>query len=481
MALSNRKKIALLAAAGTLVFLAGGYILLCALMRTDRMLPRTYVQGISLSGMTLDAATDALKDGLKKSRDDACLTVAFEGKSYQVPMDGALSHDYKSAARKAFKKSQAPFFLKGLTLLKAAFLGNHVPCPPKVKNAKALQNAIADSGLLEAGHTVQTSYKIEGDQLIFTMGTAGPDVDADALAEKIAEAVQTNDFENVIACPDALGKVQPVDLSRIYEEIHIEPANATLDPENNYTIVEAVTGVSFDMKTVQAALDVAEEGDVVYAPLLYTQPEIDAQNLREHLFTDVLSTYTTQVGGSSNRAINIGLATEKCNGAILPNGSVFSFNNAVGEQTEETGFKKDNAILNGQIIQAYGGGICQVSSTIFAAALYANLQIVERWNHEFVSSYIPAGVDAAVAWDELDLQIANSRSYPIRIDVSFAGQNLTVNIVGTKTAEVPVEIETKTVPASGPGLLAVETYRKVYNEDKSQFFIEKIADSEYLN
>lgn len=481
MASSTRKNIFLLAAAGALAFLIGGYVLLCALTRTDRTLPRTYVQGVSLGGMTLDAATDALKESLHKSRDDASLTVAFEGKSYQVHVGDALSYDYSAAVQKALKKSQAPFFLRGLTLLRAAFLGNRVSCPPHVKNEKALQEAIADSGLLEAGNTVQTSHKVEGDQLVFKIGTAGQDADAGELAKEIAEAVQANDFENVISCPDALGEVQLVDLARIYEEIHIEPANATLDPENDYAIVEAVTGVSFDMETVQAALDVAEEGDTVYAPLIYTQPEIDAQNLKEHLFTDVLSTYATRVGGSSNRAVNIGLATEKCNGAILPSGSVFSFNNAVGEQTEETGFKKDNAILNGQIVQAYGGGICQVSSTIFAAALYANLEIVERWNHDFVSSYIPAGVDAAVAWDELDLQIANSRSYPIRIDVSFEDGNLTVQIIGTKTAEVPVEIETKTVPASGPGLLAMETYRKVYNEDKSQFFIEKVTDSEYLN
>lgn len=481
MASPRKKHILPLLATGALALFTGGYILLCAMTNTDHMLPRTEIHGVSLGGMTLDAALDALKADAEKSGADASLTVAFEGKSYTVAMGGALHYDYESAARKAFQKSQANFFSRGLALLKSFFFGNHIPYQPDLEDTKALEKAILASGLMNAGHTMQTSYKTQDDQLIFTMGKAGNDVDADALMEKIAQAVQANDFETVIACPDVFGQVKAVDLDSVYDEIHIEPANATLDPDNNYAIVEAVTGVSFDKEYARTALDAAKEGDAVAIDLIYTQPDIRAQDLEEHLFSDVLSTFTTQAGGSSNRTINIGLATEKCNGSILTSGSVFSFNNTVGEQTEETGFKKDNAILDGQIVQAYGGGICQVSSTIFAAALYANLEIVERWNHDFVSSYIPAGVDAAVAWDGLDMQIANNHSYPIRIDVSFLDGNLTVNIIGTKTAETPVEIETKTVPPSTPGTLAVETYRKVFNADKSQFFIEKIADSEYLN
>ena len=475
------RRMLLLIPAVALVVLAGGYILLCALANTERMLPRTTVNKVDLSGMTREEAMAALKADVKESRSAANFTVAFEGKSYTVAAGDALKYDYKSAVQKVFQKSQSPFSLRGLSLLRAVLLGNHSQYAPAIKDAKALEEAILASGLLEAGHTVQTSYKTEGGQLIFTIGTAGEDVDADALLEKITQAVQANDYENVISCPDTVGEVKPVDLDQVYQEVHIDPANATLDPERDYAIVEAVTGVSFDKEAAQAALDLAEEGSAVAVDLIYTEPEISAQDLEEHLFTDVLSTFTTQVGGSSNRRTNITLATEKCNGSILTSGSVFSFNNTVGEQTEETGFKLDNAILDGQIVQAYGGGICQVSSTIFAAALYANLEIVERWNHDFVSSYIPAGVDAAVAWDGLDLQIANNHSYPIRIDVRFSDGNLTVDIIGTKTAETPVEIETKTVPSTTPGTLAMETYRKVFNGDKSQFFIEKIADSEYLN
>lgn len=467
---------------GVLALSAGVYLLLCVLADTEHMLPGTVVNGVSLGHMTLEEATDTLKKKeTKKENESARLLVAFEGKSYTVEIGNALELDCEAAAKKAFSKSRAKFPVRGFLWIKSALLGNHVQYPPAVKDTDALHQTIADSGLLDAGTTVQTTYQTEGDRLIFTIGTAGEDVDEEALAEKIRTAVKDDDYENVIACPDKHGEVMPVDLDRVYEDIHIEAANATLDPENNYAIVEAVTGVSFDREAAQAALDGAEEGSTVAVDLIYTEPEIDAQNLADHLFTDTLSSFTTKVSGTQNRLINVALATEKCNGSIVISGGVFSFNNTVGEQTEATGFKTANGILDGQIVQVYGGGICQVSSNIFAAALFANLGIVERWEHDYVSGYIAAGVDAAVAWDALDLKIANTRSYPVRIDAVYADGSLTVNIVGTKTEETPVEIETKILDNAAPGTLAVETYRKVFNADKSQVFVEKVADSTYIN
>ena len=119
-----------------------------------------------------------------------------------------------------------------------------------------------------------------------------------------------------------------------------------------------------------------------------------------------------------------------------------------------------------------------MSSTIFAAALYANLDIEERWEHEYVSSYIAAGMDAAVAWDILDFKIRNNKDYPIRIDITYAGDMLTVDIWGTKTEDSVVEIDTEIMDNSS-GKLCVQTTRRVSNGDR--VFVEQIADSTYIN
>ena len=198
------------------------------------------------------------------------------------------------------------------------------------------------------------------------------------------------------------------------------------------------------------------------------------------MFADKLASYTTRVRGTENRKDNIRLAVEKCNGAVLQHGDIFSYNDMVGEQTAETGYKLANATSDGQVVQAYGGGICQVSSTIFAAALYANLFIEERWEHEFVSSYIDAGMDAAVAWGFMDFKIYNNKEYPIRIDIAYTDDLLTVDIWGTKTDNSIVEIDTEIVDDSD-GKLCVQTNRKVYNEDKSRVLVEQAAFSTYIN
>lgn len=470
--------------AGSFALLAGGYIFLCTIPDPGHILPGTTVNGTALDDMTLDEAIGALEKS-DRTHGNAALPVAFEGKSYSVDIADALVYDHRSAAEKAMKeskKAQKDLFTRGFVLLRSVFTKDPIEDLPTADDTDALKEAIAESGLIDAGHTVQTSYEIRDDQLIFTVGTAGTDVDEDALIGKIRQAVQADDYENVIACPDTMGEVQPVDLDQVYADVHVDAANATLDPANGYEIVEAVTGVDVDWENARALLSSAEEGSTVALDLIYTEPAIDAQNLREHLFADHLSSFTTKVSGTGDRLTNVALATEKCNGSILVSGGVFSFNDTVGEQSEATGFKKASAIdADGNIVQAYGGGICQVSSTIFAAALYSNLEIVERWNHDYVSSYIPAGMDATVAWQWLDLRIANDKSYPIRFDVRCENGDLTVDIWGTKTEEAPVEIETQTVASPAPGTLAVETYRKVFNADKSQVFVEKVADSAYRN
>ncbi len=310
-------------------------------------------------------------------------------------------------------------------------------CEPKEKSE--------DSSMSEDADIVRTTWKVEGEQLVFTMGTAKDDVELD----------------------------------RIYDEIYQEPTDATLDPENDYEIVESVPGLDFDKEEASRILEQAEEGSTVTIPLIHTEPQIDTQNLRECLFRDLLGSYTTKVSGGSNRTTNVGLAADSCNGTILLTEEAFSFNDAVGEQTGERGFQKANAILNGEIIQAYGGGICQVSSTIFAAALYAGLEIPERWNHDLAPKYIPAGMDAAVSWDVLDFRIANNTEYPVKLEVDDTDGYLTVNILGTKTDDTIVEIETKEA-GSSDGFREVETYRKYYNGDKSQVFVEEVAHSAYL-
>ncbi len=456
---------------------AGGYTALCATADMKHILPNTAVNDIDIGGMTLEEAIAVLKEDAQIRKKASGFTVSYKDNEYKIDVSNALTLDYENAAREAFHIGHSGFITRGAARLKAYFAGNHIEHPPVTEDSEALHEQIKASGLLSAATPAKDTYKIENEKLILTAGAAKKP-DTDKLSKELLSAVQTRSFGQVISCPSASNDT--ANLEQVYREVYTPPANATLDPGKDYAIKEAVTGVDFNLENAKKLLAETKKGEIVKIDLIYTYPQIDAQNLKEHLFIDDLSSYTTIVTGRSNRLTNVKLAAEKCDGQILLSGEEFSFNNTVGEQNAKNGFKTAGATLNGKPVQAYGGGICQVSSTIFAAALYANLEIVERWEHDYVSSYIDAGMDAAVAWNELDFRIANNTLYPLILDVDDEDGYLTVTIRGTKTDDAVVDIQTETLDSSSEDHLEVATYRNVYTGDKSQLFTQQIARSRYM-
>lgn len=457
------------------------YLLLCAVTDTEHILPNTRINGLQLGGMDVQTAAAALEADTKARRGTAVFTVTAAGHTYQVVAANALGLDCGALAEQAVRRGRAPFLTRGLWFLHSLLGGYTIEKLPEVKDEGVLRAAIEASGLLQGGTTTQTEYRVGEGKLLFHMGSSAYDSpDVPKLLEAMADAARRGDYRTPIECPLTDGVVAPVDLEAIYQEIYQEPQDAALDPENGYDYVDSVTGVSFDLENARLLLENAAEGSTVEVELIYTKPAVTLQELKERLFADRLGTYTSRVKGSENRRTNVALATEKCNGRILVSGEEFSFNQTVGEQTAERGFKEAAGILNGRVVPAYGGGICQVSSTLYMAVLYANLEVTERGNHDLVSSYVPAGLDAAVAWGDLDFRFINNREYPVRIDARYEDDELTVEIWGTKTDDTYVEMETETVSGGNDDMLLVDTYRKVFDGNGNQLSVQKEGESAYI-
>ena len=192
---------------------------------------------------------------------------------------------------------------------------------------------------------------------------------------------------------------------------------------------------------LEAAAAVGER-TVTVEPTL-TEPEVTTQKLEATLFRDVLGSCTTSVSGSSNRLSNVKLAASMCNGTILLPGEEFSYNDATGPRTLEKGFLPAPSYVGGKSTDEVGGGICQTSSTIYYAALNANLKIVERHNHMFAVGYVPDGMDATVWYGASDFRFENDTEYPIKIVTEYKNSRLTVRIYGTKTDDLTVKMTNK--------------------------------------
>ena len=262
-----------------------------------------------------------------------------------------------------------------------------------------------------------------------------------------------------------------------------------------FIVTQSSVGRTFDVAAAEKAWAAASYGDTVTVPMTVTKPEHTTEEINAMLFRDELSKNWTMVrlwnrdycnevrtslsGSSANRISNVKKACELLDGLVLIPGQTLSFNETLGERTEANGWLPATAYANGEVRQEYGGGICQVSSTLYNAALYANLEIVERACHQFQVGYLPWGMDATVSWGWPDFKFRNDAEYPIKIHawVDEEANECCIQILGTDVKHQYVLMrfnnwevfdETGTYhDASGNPLsvgMAAATWRMVFND-----------------
>ncbi|MGE4549257.1 MAG: VanW family protein [Intestinibacillus sp.] len=169
-----------------------------------------------------------------------------------------------------------------------------------------------------------------------------------------------------------------------------------------------------------------------------TQPAVTTPAVQP--YATVLGTYTTSYNPrQTNRNTNIRLAAGMINGTVLQPGEVFDFNKIVGQRTAANGYKIASVYSGGEVVDGLGGGICQVSSTLFNAALLANMQITTRSSHGLRVHYLPAGRDATVSWGGPEFRFKNSNTYPVKVTAGYdsAKGTLTIQILGPSNAAKP--------------------------------------------
>lgn len=285
---------------------------------------------------------------------------------------------------------------------------------------------------------IDNSYYIEGDKLIIVKGEKGVVIDETALSESINKLIQDNiEGKKVteIDIPTVTKEPQEIDIRKIREEIHKEAQNASYDKSTS-TLTVHVNGVDLDVSIEEAENILAEDKKEYEIPLQITKPDITTDNLGEEAFPEKLGSFSTRYDASNiNRSKNIELAAEAINGTILLPGERFSFNGTVGPRTSSKGYLLAGAYSAGELVESYGGGVCQVSSTVYNAALFANLEIVERYNHSMVVSYVDCGRDATVSYGSRDFKFKNSRTYAIKLKAEAKNGILLIEVWGIPEKE----------------------------------------------
>ena len=319
---------------------------------------------------------------------------------------------------------------------------------------------------------IAPKYKISGDKLTVYKGTDGVGIDYDSLINTISKRIRADDY-SPIATKIVTLTTPEVDIDKIYSEVKCGPSNAYVieDSSGKPKFTADIIGKDFDLEAARNTIQTQADKSKWTFRLTLTYPEISLKEVRAPYCLDVLSTCTTSYKGSSKeRSNNVEQAAKNINnygdftdGFVMQPGEEFSFNTVVGERTAKNGFMKAPVYLSSGSSEDYGGGICQVSTTIYCAALYANLQITERHNHIYVIHYWPTeGCDATVDWGHLDFRIRNNKDYPIKLTMSYEKKKLTATITGTEdgiTAKMTCDVES---------VIPYEVYYKYPNADNPE-------------
>lgn len=247
--------------------------------------------------------------------------------------------------------------------------------------------------------------------------------------------VKTEFDANEKKVDDLVKKVEK-ELNCEVTEAHVKEFNPDSDPMFVYE--EGSVGIKVKSEELKQSIIKALESEKLESqikiPVTETQPKTTVEDVKRQ--TVKLSEYTTYSTNTENGTHNMALSLAATNGTVLKPGEIFSFNGTTGDTTTGAlGYLPATGISNNKSVQVYGGGICQSSTTIYGAALRADMEIVTRYNHRWPSSYVPIGQDATVDYPSTDFQFKNSSDYPIYIKAYMDGRTLVVQIYGHPSDE----------------------------------------------
>ena len=429
-------------------------------------LPNTTVLGLDVSGMSAQEAEQLWQEKGAAARESTALDLTREGQTVGsvtlAELGVTVKPLYISRAAGCDSASDDPLTVagSGWTLLCSYLRPTDVTPQLDVDGATLTDTCETLADTLDCT-LVDGSYRLENGQgLYITKPRDGEKLDGGALRTLLEQRLAARDLSPA-ECVYRERQAAALDVQALHDELEGKTVSAVCDKATGRP-TQSHVGVTFDVAAVQSQLDAAAPGAEFLADAEVQFPAVTTEELETAMFRDVLGTSTTKCAGPWGRHQNIRLAAKAINGNIYNPGEEFWYNAAVGQRTEARGFQPAAAYSGGRTVTSIGGGICQVSSTLYYATLLSDLKIVLRYAHMFDPGYMPVtGCDATVSWGGPDFAFRNDTDYPIKIVTSYNDDTneLTVTIMGTRVNDNYVVMTNQ--------FLSYSEFKVVYKEDES--------------
>lgn len=429
---------------------------------SDKIITGIYIKGVEVAGLTKEQAIEKVTNEFNNVLPNNLTVVHGEYETQLNLEDLGTNLNIEEAVNRAYNIGRDSNIFKNMgTIIKNLVSINNLDLNVTV-NTEQCTSILNDISTKLPDTVVQSSYYVEGNKLIITRGKSGNVVDVTPSIENIKNKIQDLTYaSSKIELVTVAKEPDAIDIDKIHNEIYKEPVNAYYTT-NPYVVYPHENGVDFNISVDEANAMLSEVKDEYEIPLKYTAPSVTTNMIGTEAFPDLLAKFSTNYNArDTDRTTNLRLAAEKINGTVLMPGETFSYNTVVGERTIAAGYKEAAMYQNGEVVDGLGGGICQISTTLYNAVLYSNLEIVERRNHQFVPSYSKAGRDATVVYGSIDFKFKNTRNYPVKILCTVSGGVAKCEIYGLKeNPDYDVEITSRVTETTATSIKS-ETYKTV--------------------
>ncbi len=427
--------------------------------KNENIISGVSIKGIDVSNLSVEEAKETIQNFINENLPEN-INLVHNDYQTSIPLSALnVNFDIDSAVEQAYTIGKSGnIFENSFTALKTWMNPTNIEISVTL-DEEQLRTALNDISSKLPDTVIESGYYIEGNNLVVTRGSEGNVVNVDQMCTYIKNGISNLTLKNRTLDIATVSK-QPseINIEKIYNEIYKQPVDAYYT-QNPFAVYPSENGLDFAISLDEAKDMLLEEKSEYVIPLKTLYPNVTTNMIGTEAFPDLLSTYSTKYSTRDrDRTTNLQLAASKINGTVLMPGETFSYNQVVGERTIAAGYKEAPIYVSGEVVDGLGGGICQITSTLYNAVLYANLEIVERSNHQFVPSYVTASRDATVVYGSIDFKFKNNRDYPIKLVCSVSGGIAKFDIYGLRTDnEYEVEISSYVT-----GSTADSTYSEAY-------------------
>lgn len=408
-----------------------------------KILKGVYINDMSVANMTVEEATSKLNEKLAQMNDNVIELTYGEYKKTITAKDLGLFYS-DQFVNDAYNYGRNKDLIRNNYTVLGSLLNKeyHISAQFEINEDKfqELLTALHENVEIDVKND---TYEVANGKITLEKGYEGKKIKAEELKTLLLASAVNSKIE--VELPVEIEKPERVDFDKLYDEVYVEKVEASYKEGEDFEVTKEVYGVYFNKEEAIKRYNELLDGKTMEIKLITVEPTVKVSDLNNELFRDVLATFSTKYDKYyTNRVKNLELAGQKVNGTILYPGEEFSYNKVVGERTVANGFKEAHVFAGGKVVDGLGGGICQVSTTLYNTVLMSDLKVTERKAHMMHTGYNEPGKDATVVYGSIDFRFVNNRKTPIKISMEVKNGVVTSTIYGLKVENEPI-IEIKSV------------------------------------